>query len=400
MGKEPMFTAEDYEKLGRLDSAGRWVRNVGPHTKKNYFRYMLIFNRQNGMGPDEFLTFAKTHPGFETLDLIEKTASPPLTESNRYQLKIALGSFLHYNGFNDLPKMRLGYTPLDFHRGYRKDEVRKLLGYLDNPLHKFYVLVGVESGFRAATILQIQYHHIKQDFEKGVVPVAVRFEPRFFRGKKAAGFSFLGQRSIELLKECIKGGWVKTGPIAKGTDKQIHSSPLIDLSYSGLFGVLARARDKAELDENIQINHGMRKYFEDALDRAQLDHEKKMILEGHFAGTRAKSYTGREWDELRDLYAKAYPYIDIEGVNPELETKLGAWSSEKANLEAKLGEKDLTIIEQGSRIAQLEKLLLGLPKASHKHYARIGTGIGVLERLESLENMVRKLTGKPERRRR
>jgi len=75
--------------------------------------------------------------------------------------------------------------------------------------------------------------------------------------------------------------------------------------------VIHRARTKARLDPKIQTCHGFRKYFENALDEANLDHEKKMIIEGHFAGTRAKYYTERDLEQLRDVYRRAHPLVRL-----------------------------------------------------------------------------------------
>lgn len=59
------------------------------------------------------------------------------------------------------------------------------------------------------------------------------------------------------------------------------------------------------------IQEVLREHFENTLDEANLVHEKKMIIEGHFAGTRAKYYTDRDKEQLRDVYQKAYPFIDL-----------------------------------------------------------------------------------------
>ncbi len=90
---------------------------------------------------------------------------------------------------------------------------------------------------------------------------------------------------------------------------------LIPRSYYSVWAAVHRAKRKAGLDPRIQSCHGFRKYFENPLDCASIDHEKKMVIEGHFAGTRAKHYTDRELCELRTIYARAYPFIalDIDG---------------------------------------------------------------------------------------
>jgi len=227
-----------------------------------------------------------------------------------------------------LPKSKITYTVQDWHRGYKKEEIRKLLGFLDSLPHKLYVYAALESGFRIRTVLSIRYKHIKEDLEAGVVPVAIRLGPEFYGKKKSAGFSFLGERSVQLIKEGIKNGLIK----AK------DDSPLIPIEYAAVYDALVRAREKAGLDPKIQPNHGFRKYFEDALDAARIDQDRKMMLEGHFAGTRAKHYTAREWDELRKVYREAYAQIDVDSQNPELATRLVSQDEKLAQLETRISQ--------------------------------------------------------------
>jgi len=113
------------------------------------------------------------------------------------------------------------------------------------------------------------------------------------------------------------------------------------------------------LDLRVQACHGFRKYFENALDEANIDHERKMLIEGHFAGTRAKHYTIRDAEQLRDLYRKAYPFIRLN-VNEADPSKVerGIYSMRLANLEAQLDrqrvlEAKLTILE--NEVQQLKR---------------------------------------------
>jgi hypothetical protein len=317
------------------------------------------------MDPDKFLSWAKARQDpLEIADLIIKT-SENFTEANKFSHRIALRSFLRSNGFNNLTRENTVYTVQDWHRAYKREEVKKVLGYLDSKLHKLYVYGAVESGFRAKTVLALRYHHIEEDFEDETVPCAIRLEPKFYKGKKPAGFSFLGQRSVDMLKECIKDGLVKKKP----------DSPLIPLAYSTVFEVVVRARDKAGIDPKVQPNHGFRKYFESALDKAELDVDKKHLLEGHFADTRAKHYTGREWNELRPLYQKAYPFIDPEGSSPEVATEIG-------ELERQLLEKD-------KRIEQLEALV-GVKKKGNVSFTvqDQAVGMNILDEIRNIKKWI------------
>ncbi len=107
----------------------------------------------------------------------------------------------------------------------------------------------------------------------------------------AAGYTFLGQRSVKLIRECLKDGYLKAAPEAR----------LVPRDYHTIYWAVYRAKTKAGLDPAIQPCHGFRKHFENAMDDAGVDHERKMMIEGHFAGTRAKYYADRDRTTERSL---------------------------------------------------------------------------------------------------
>jgi len=312
-------------ELRHFETVERWLRDLRP---ANHYLYSLrIFTRKTGLDPDQFLAFPETHKPVEVWDLIEKTAQGE-KDSITHHIKVDMRSFLHHNGINNLPKAKITYTLKDWHRGYRKEEVRELDKYLDSNLHKLPVYAAVESGLRIRTVLAIHYKHIKEDLEAGVVPVAIRFGPEFYHGGKTAGYTFLGPKSIKILKALIADGTVKTD----------LESPIVPRSYQNLYKVIMRAAKKAKLDSKIQVFHGLRKYFEDSLNAAGIDQEIKMVIEGRLAGVNAKHYTDRDWETFRANYRKAYPHIDFENVNPELEKREQDLEGKVANLEKQLGE--------------------------------------------------------------
>lgn len=328
----PQLSEETLPSLRDYLTVQRWLRDKADKTQVNYLARMTTFTERSGLTPDSFLAWAKTVESVEVQDLIEKT-SMGLKPGTAFNFKTDMRSFLLHNGFNNLPRAKNSYVLQDWHPGYKRSEVKSLLGYLDNLPHKLYVTVAVETGLRAKTILDIQYHHIKQDFEAGLVPCAIRFEPKYYGKKKSAGYTFLGERSIGLYRSALEAGLVKSRP----------ESPVIPLGYYGAYDALARAREKAKLDPKIQTNHGLRKYFEDALDRAGVDHEKKMMIEGHFAGTRAKHYTDRDWDQLRTVYRQAYPFIDVEAGSVEVAQKIQSSEDKIQSLERKVANLTATL---------------------------------------------------------
>src|SRR6266487_4587809 len=292
--------AQDTQYFQRPPSVERWLRNRVPQTRNKYLSYMARFQLRTGLSLDQFLAWTKTVESVEVQDLIDKT-SMEFKPAIQFCYRVAIRSFLRHNGYNSLPKTDLQYVSQQWHRGYRRGEIEKLLACLRQKIHRLFVVIAAESGLRSNILMQLRYSHIMEDLESGTIPLAARLEPRFFVGKKAAVYTFLGDGSIHLIRECLTEGLI---------ERKLESK-VIPRSYWSVWAAINRARRRIGLDPKIQPCHGFRKYFENALDEANIDHEKKMIIEGHFAGTRAKHYTDRDVEQLRDIYRRAYPFIRL-----------------------------------------------------------------------------------------
>jgi hypothetical protein len=112
--------------------------------------------------------------------------------------------------------------------------------------------MAAESGLRSHVLMQLNYGHVKEDLESGTVPVAVRLEPRFHTGKKAAGYTFLGEGSVRLIRECLDQHLIG----------ETTESRLIPRSYYAVRTAIHGAKQILDLDPKIQTCHGLRKYFE------------------------------------------------------------------------------------------------------------------------------------------
>src|SRR2546427_4611358 len=130
----------------------RWLKGKAESSVYNYARNMIRFVRATGKDPESFLSWAKTVEPVEVLDLIDQAAQTQKSPAIRFNLTNELRSFLRSNGYNNLPKATNDYTLKEWHRGYRKNEIRELLSFLDSNLHKLYVYIAVETGFRARTL--------------------------------------------------------------------------------------------------------------------------------------------------------------------------------------------------------------------------------------------------------
>jgi len=189
---------------------------------------------------------------------------------------------------------------MSFSEGYSRKNIQDLLDYLPKPLHKLYVIAGKDSGLRANDLLYLRWKHIAKDYDAGKQYISIEFEKERYERRKAPGRTFLGPNTIDLLKKLIAEGIVKKEPEAQ----------LFPFSYRSITIDVSLAKKKAGLAKEVQPSHGLRKFFENSLDRVGMDHNKKMQLEGHSNGVRG-AYTSREVEQLRDLYGQAYRFLDL-----------------------------------------------------------------------------------------
>ena len=322
-------SVDRYVYLLNYPSVERWLRRKAPLTRYEYLRryHNLQPRLQELTGsrtPDEFVSWAKTRDGTDVQDVIEALAD---TEkgSSRTVTMMALRSLLRKHGYNSLPKVEEATnTPLEYHPGYKRDEVQRLLEYLDQPIEKLYVHFAKDSGLRSQDILSLCYRHVKRDLEGGKEYVHLELEPIYYNRKKSAGITFIGPNTVQLLKQLVNNGTVRAEPNAR----------IFAFKYETLRQVLVRAKKKADLDRKIQPSHGLRKFFENCLDRIGLDLDKKRQLEGHSLGVRW-AYTDQGIDPLRELYKQAYRFLDL--------SEESVVSNELHVLQSKIDEQEKTI---------------------------------------------------------
>lgn len=342
------------EMMGYL-SFQRMIRQRAPNTVDRYARDLFQIRKRLEMDPDQIVEYANTHSEVEVGDLKAKLVEG-LKPSVAYIYNNDFRRLLGSNGYKDLPEERLRYIPESDHEAYTKDEIRELLKWINFPRGKLLVKITAESGLRINTVLSLQYCHIKEDFEKDQVPIFIKFSPREREKAKGTGYPFLGEGSHKLLKECIEKGIVKKEPEAyifagsnKGRKKEHRGG---HLTYAAVHDILELARKKAKINPSVQPNHGLRKYLEHALIKAEIPEPIIKRFMGHSLGS-GDAYVTKDPQELREYYRKAWPQINIEGEDPVLEELAHGWQQEKKELVNRIEELEQNQIAFTSELIQL-----------------------------------------------
>lgn len=59
--------------------------------------------------------------------------------------------------------------------------------------------VLVLGGFREGTLVRLQYRHVREDLERGIVPIHIHVEAEITKGEYGDYDTFLGSEAIEYL---------------------------------------------------------------------------------------------------------------------------------------------------------------------------------------------------------
>lgn len=174
-------------------------------------------------------------------------------------------------------------------------------------------------GFRVGTLARLEYRHVKEDLEKGVVPLHLSVESEIVKGKYSDYDAFLGQEAVSYLNLYLEQRR-RGSPDGKIPPEKIHEhSPLIRDTKSPLtrpvgekqIGKLIRGLyHKAGLlkyghnGRHDLRAHSIRKYFKTQLKALGVDNDYIDYWMGHLLDT-YHDIQSKGIEFQRNIYAKA-----------------------------------------------------------------------------------------------
>lgn len=265
-----------------------------------------------------------------------------LTKKNMY---MTVKSFFKFHKIPiefDEPSLKAVVT---YHnRDIKREEIKQILEASKLRERTFFLMMA-ESGLRPDTMVKLQYKHVKQDFEKGIVPMKIDLPSDILKDRVGNRFSFIGEDGYNLLKT-----YFSTLPKLNDDDyifqpeKETEKhEPISPTSFSNYFRKIALSlgiTERKVKDKPLEIRlYCLRKYFR---NNCKADTSLREFWMGHTLGV-DEHYIMRDVEIHRQKYAEAYPTLRI--YSPTQDSKM-------LELDVKLKEAYQTIGELQQKLKQ------------------------------------------------
>ncbi|MCS7115722.1 MAG: site-specific integrase [Candidatus Bathyarchaeota archaeon] len=243
--------------------------------------------------------------------ILERKNLAELSKKNRISVVKSFFNFYKIPLEVDDPVMKPCVT---YHnRMITKEEIKKILE-VSSPREKAFFIMMVETGLRPDTLVKLQYKHIKEEYEKGIVPMKIDLPKKLLKDRVGDRFTFLGHDGYQILKTYLDTrGKLKDDDYLFPKERRRGSlnEPLPPTTFSNAFRKTAL---KLKLIENYVKGkplplrlYCLRKYFR---NNCRLDPSIREFFMGHSLGV-DEHYISRDVELYRQLYAKAYEDLRV-----------------------------------------------------------------------------------------
>ncbi len=309
------------------------VLNLAKHLKRHktaspgalavYVCHLRKFCEWYGAGPDSIVDEISRDGGslksinrfLSTLDdYIGMMQSDGMSPSSINLAVNAIKTFLRVNGvyLPPVPKPRVYIKYYD--RAPTPEELSRLID-IAGLREKVMISMLALGGFRIGTLVKLKYRHVKNDLEKGIVPLHVHVEADLVKGRYSDYDTFVGEEAVRYLKLYIEERRRGTADIPP--ENIVDDSPLIRSKRSmkplteqqaywaihDLYRKLGIVGDKGRRRYDVRV-HSLRKYFRTQLTAAGVPTEYVEYMMGHKIST-YNDVKMKGVDFLRGIYKAA-----------------------------------------------------------------------------------------------
>ena len=305
----------------RLAAYLRRYLSSSPSTLRNYIYRIKRFCEWVGCNPDDLIAKClEAQIAMRSLleDYIGELKAMGLAPGAIRAAIAPIQTMLKINGVAPppipLPRRRIVYQD----RAPRPEELWRMIQVADLR-GKVIVSMLALGGFRLGTLCRLRYYHVKEDLERGVIPVHIHIESEITKGKYCDYDTFIGREAVEYLKLYLDQRR-RGSPSGKIPPEDIDDdSPLIRADYHreprpltryGLYHIIRNLYIKAGLTEKrggkfyTLRPHSIRKFFRTQLAAKGVPADYIEYMMGHKISTYHDiKMKGIEF--LRQIYAAA-----------------------------------------------------------------------------------------------
>lgn len=224
-------------------------------------------------------------------------------------------SFFKNNKIPVEPELK-GRLYVKYHnRDLQREEIKRILDHTRCIRDKVYFLMLAESGARPYTLVQLRYKHIKDEFEKGNIPMKIELPAEIVKDRVGNRWTFIGEDCYNLLKEYLSSRQPLDDEsliFAPEVEARMKHAFLRPETFNNQFSKIVLKLGLVERREPNKpkklYQYCLRKYFRNNIRVS--DTAFREFWMGHTFGT-DESYLSRDVEKHREEYAKAYNSIRI-----------------------------------------------------------------------------------------
>jgi site-specific recombinase XerD len=320
-----------FENKSLLELARYYLRYRTGSAKTLYVNVDCIarYTKRLGHEPDALISDLKDEKGLVAYEKIPKHVKAleeyvaelqdvGLAPSRIANYAKAIRSLYRINGIEVRLPYALSRRSVSKDRAPKPEELQRLLDAGD--LRESVIVTALAlGGFREGTLVRLQYRHISEDLERGVVPLHVHIEAEITKGKYHDYDTFLGSEAVDTIKTYLnarrKGLLDRRIPREELTDESllirdhqtrdarpIGEKQLYKLVHS-LYARVGLLKQNENGGYDLRV-HSLRKFFKTQLMASSVQADYVDYMMGHTVDT-YHDIQSKGIEFLRNVYASA-----------------------------------------------------------------------------------------------
>jgi len=205
-------------------------------------------------------------------------------------------------------------------RDITREEIASIINHTAHVKEKAFFCMQAQSGLRPIVLKRLQYIDMKEDWEKGIVPVKINVPQHKNKGQYKGHFTFIPEESMEYLRQY----WdIRYGKGNNPNDEDLVFSlndnsniPINTASESNIFSRVAsklgivKERNNGK-PKQIRMYCLVKWFRNHASESPEVDSEYAHFWHGHILVRQDEHYFTTNVDVHREKYRKAMPFLKI-----------------------------------------------------------------------------------------